>query len=71
MIVVLMGGACSMYGYRKGAYRILVGKPERKSSHGRPMHRWQENIKIDLREVGWRERNGVVWLRRGTGGGLL
>jgi hypothetical protein len=35
------------------AYRILVGKPEGKRSLGRPRRRWVDNIKIDLREIGW------------------
>jgi hypothetical protein len=34
------------------AYRILVGKPERKRPLGRPRRRWVDNIKIDLREIG-------------------
>jgi len=33
-------------------HRILVGKPERKRPLGRPRHRWEDNIKMDLREVG-------------------
>jgi hypothetical protein len=50
-----------------------VGKPEGKSSLGRPRHRWVDNIKMDLGEIGW---DGMVWialmcLRIGTGGGLL
>jgi hypothetical protein len=36
-----------------GAYRALVGKPEGRRSLGRPRRRWEDNIKIDLREVGW------------------
>ena len=51
-------------GDRNGAYRVLVGKPERKSSVGRLMHRWQGNIKIDLQEVSCGERNGAVSLRK-------
>jgi hypothetical protein len=35
------------------ACRILVGKPDRKRSLGRPRRRWVDNIKIDLREIGW------------------
>jgi len=33
---------------RKGIYRVLVGKPEGKSSLGRPRHRWEDNIKMDF-----------------------
>jgi len=47
-----MGGACSMYGERRGVYGILVGKPEGKRSLGRPGLRWEVNIKMDLQEVG-------------------
>jgi len=36
---------------RRGVYRVLVGKPEGKRSLGRPRHRWEDKIKIDLREI--------------------
>ena len=36
----------------RNAYRVLVGKPERKRPLGRPRRRWEDNIRIDLREVG-------------------
>ena len=36
----------------RNAYRVLVGKPEEKRPLGRPRRRWDNNIKIDLREVG-------------------
>jgi hypothetical protein len=48
-----MGGACSTNGEKRNAYRILVGKPEVKIPLGRPRCRWGDNIKMDLREVGW------------------
>jgi hypothetical protein len=41
------------------AYRLLVGKPEGKRPLGRPRHRWVDNIKIDLIEIGWR---GIDWI---------
>jgi hypothetical protein len=55
-----------------GAYRILE-RPERRRTLGRSKHRWKNNIKMDLQKVGlgggaW---NGFIWLRTGTGGGLL
>jgi hypothetical protein len=34
-------------------YRVLVGKPEGKKPLERPRHRWEDGIKIDLREIGW------------------
>jgi hypothetical protein len=38
-------------GERRGAYRALVGKPKGRRPHGRPRRRWEDNIKMDLREV--------------------
>jgi hypothetical protein len=58
-------------GERRGVYRILVGKPEGKRPLGRPRHRWEDNIKMDLQEVGCRGTIGSSWLRIGTGGGHL
>ena len=48
-----------MYGYRRGAYKILVGKPERKRLLGRPKRRWEYNIMIDLQELGF---GNVDWI---------
>jgi hypothetical protein len=39
-------------GERRGVYRVLVGRPEGKRLLGRPRHRWEDNIKMDLREIG-------------------
>ena len=39
-------------GEERGAYRVLVGKPERKRPLGRPRRRWVDNIRMDLQEVG-------------------
>jgi hypothetical protein len=38
---------------KRNAYRIMVGKPEGKRPLGRPSCRWVDNIKMDLREIGW------------------
>ena len=46
-----MGYAAHM-GERKGVYRVLVGKPEGKRPTGRPRHRWENNFKMDLQEMG-------------------
>jgi hypothetical protein len=54
-----MGRTCGTYGERRGAYRALVGKPEGRRPLGRPRRRWEDNIKIDLREVGW---GGMDWI---------
>jgi hypothetical protein len=40
-------------GEKRNAYRILVGNPEGKRPLGRPRRRWMNNIKMDLREIGW------------------
>jgi hypothetical protein len=45
-------GHVACMGDRRGAYRVLVGKPEGRRPLGRPRHRWEDNIKTDLREVG-------------------
>jgi len=37
----------------RGAYRVLVGKPEGKRQLGRPRRRWEDTIKMDLQAVGW------------------
>jgi hypothetical protein len=47
-----MSRACSTDGERRNAYRILVGKPEGERSLGRPICRWVDNIRMDLRETG-------------------
>jgi len=39
-------------GERRGIYRVLVGKPEGRRPPGRPRHRWEDNIKMDLQEMG-------------------
>ena len=49
---VITGGTCGTYGGGEGMYRILVRKPEGKRSLGRPRHRWVDNIRMDLQEVG-------------------
>jgi hypothetical protein len=54
-----MGRACSAYGERRGVYRVLVGKPEGKRPLGRPRHRWKDNIKMDLQEIGC---GGMDWI---------
>jgi hypothetical protein len=48
-----MGTACSRNVEKPNAYRILVGKPEGKRPLGMPRRRRVNNIKMDLREVGW------------------
>jgi len=45
-------GYVAHMGEGRGVYRVLVGKPERRRPLGRPRHRWEDNIRMDLREVG-------------------
>ena len=47
-----MGGAFCAYEGGGGVHRVLVGKPEGKRPLGRPKHRWEDTIKMDLQEVG-------------------
>jgi hypothetical protein len=71
-------------GEKGGVYSVLVGKPDGKRPLGRHRRRWEENVKMDLQEVGcggmdwielpqdrnrWRELYGSSWFRIGTGGG--
>jgi hypothetical protein len=43
----------------KNAYRVLVRKPEGKRPLGRPRRRWENNIKIDLTEIGWGDMDWI------------
>jgi hypothetical protein len=64
-----MGRTCSKHGDKRSAYKILVGNPEGKRPLGRSRHTWGDNINRHLKEIViW---TGFIWLRIGTGGGLL
>jgi hypothetical protein len=54
-----MGGHVARVGEKKNACRLSVEKPERKRPLGRPRHRWVDNIRMDLGEVGW---GNVDWI---------
>ena len=54
-------------GEGRGVYRFLVGKPEEKRPHGRPRHRWEDNIRMDLQEMGGTAWAGMVCHRIGQG----
>jgi hypothetical protein len=66
-------GYVARTGEKRNAYRILVGKPEGRRPLGRTRRRWVDNIKMDLREIGWDGVvwTGLIWLRIGYIGGLL
>jgi len=56
-----MGRACVVrMGKRRAIYSVLVGKPEGKRPLGRHWHRWEDNIKMDLQEVGF---GGMDWIK--------
>jgi hypothetical protein len=55
---------------KRNAYRVLVGKLEGKRPLERPRRRWVNNIKMDLREIGWDGMDWMIWFRIGTSGGL-
>jgi len=52
-------GCVASIGERRGVYRVLVGKPEGKRPLGRPRHRWEDSIMMDLQKVGCR---GMDWI---------
>jgi hypothetical protein len=54
-----MDMACSTHREKRNAWRILAGKPEGRRPLGGPRRRWEDNIKMDLREIGW---GGMDWI---------
>jgi len=52
-------GHVALLGERRGVYRVLVGKPEGKRPLGRPRRRWEDNVMMDLQEVGC---GGIDWI---------
>jgi hypothetical protein len=44
---------------RRRAYKVLVGRPEGKRPLGRPRRRWEDNVKLDLQDVGWGDINRI------------
>jgi hypothetical protein len=60
-------GHVACMGEKMNAYRILVGNPVGKRLVEKPRRRWENNIKMNLRQ----DKTGLIWLRIGTSGGLL
>jgi hypothetical protein len=58
LIRMSWAGHVACMGEKRGADRILVGRPEGTRPLGRPRHRWEDNIKMDLQEAGW----GMNWI---------
>jgi hypothetical protein len=55
-----VGWTCGTHGEGRGVYRVLVGRPEVKRPLGRPRSRWEDNIKLDYREIGI---DGANWIQ--------
>jgi hypothetical protein len=71
IIVGSVAGHVARMGEERKVYKVLVGKPEGKRPLGRPRRRWEDGIRMHLREIGL---GGVDWIRLSqdrTGGGLL
>jgi hypothetical protein len=69
--LIRWAGHVARMGEDTGVHRVLVGKPMGKRPLGRPRRRWEDNIKMDLQEVGGVVGTGWNWLRIGTSGGHL
>jgi hypothetical protein len=52
-------GHVARMGEKRNAYRILVGKPKGKRPLGRPRRRWVDNIKMEVREIGWDDMDWI------------
>jgi hypothetical protein len=54
-----VGGTCGTQGGGRGVYRVLIGRPEGKRPLGRPRRRWENTIRMDLREIGIDRENWI------------
>jgi hypothetical protein len=54
-----MGGACNTYGDKRGAHRILMGRPEGRRTLGKPRRRWEDNIKRIFKTLD----GGMDWIK--------
>jgi hypothetical protein len=59
-------GHVACMGEERNVYKVLMGKPEGRRSLGRPRHRWEDGIRMDLREIGWK---GAEWVKLAHDGG--
>jgi hypothetical protein len=55
-----LAGHVARMGEERNVYKVLMGKPEGKRPLGRPRHRWEYGIRMDLREIGW---GRVDWIQ--------
>jgi hypothetical protein len=66
-----VGGTCGLHGGGERFLQVLVGRSESKRPLGRPRRRWEDNIKLDLREICIDGANWIQLARIGFSGGLL
>jgi hypothetical protein len=59
--IMRWAGHVARMGEVRGAYNILVGRPEGKRPLGTPRRRWEDNIKMDLREIGFGDVDWIHW----------
>ena len=71
IIIMSWAGHVAHMEEERVVHRVLVGKPEGERPLGRPRRRWEDNIKMNLQEVGGVVGTGRSWLRIGPGGGHL
>jgi hypothetical protein len=62
---------CSTHWEKRNAYRILVGKPEGNRPLGRHRRRWEDNIKMDLKDISCGSIDSIDLAQNGVSGGLL
>jgi hypothetical protein len=55
-----VGGTCGTHGRERVVYRVLVGRPDFERPLERPRRRWDDSVKLDLREIGF---DGANWLQ--------
>ena len=58
-------------GDRRDACRVVVGRAEGKRPLGRRRRRWENSVKMGVKELGFEDWTGLIWLMVGTSGGLL
>jgi hypothetical protein len=66
-----IGGECSAHGEMRNEYKYLVRKAYKEETIWKTWLRWEDNIRIDLREMGLGMWIGYIWLRIGIGGTVL
>jgi hypothetical protein len=47
------------HAWERNVYRVLMGKPEGKRPLGRPRHRWEDGVRMNLREIGWESADWI------------